>query len=349
MSHYNHKKLSLALLILLPLASHASDDQETLRSPAVVETHMLSRAIHFDHTQNTSDSSSQNVTTSAANVDSSSGTNSNLEPYQAKSIIPKLKVNESVTPDTTDLLGEKVDLNTGSISFHQTDIRLPGNSALEVAIRRVYRGNYWQFQNSAEFGDWKLNIPNISTTLMTKPGYISGAWGQGQECSGSLNPGAFYAGGEQLESYQYWNGDSLNVPGQTNEKLLVPSSHLLTNSELGSYQRVTKSNWRISCFDRYDENNVVVGEGFKAEAPNGDIYTFNQLRLVEAKPSGNKTWGGVVKYNAFMLVSKVVDRFGNWVRYHYSDVGYLTRITANDGRTITLEYNDPGYPHLVTS
>lgn len=348
MSHYYHKKFSLALLVLLPLAGHASDDQETLRSPAVVETHMLSRAIHFSHNQNTADSSAQNVTTSAANIDSPGGTNSNLEPYQAKSIIPKLKVNESVTPDTTDLLGEKIDLNTGSVSFHQTDIRLPGNSALEVAIRRVYRGNYWQFQNSAEFGDWKLSIPNISTTLMTGPGYISGAWGQGQECSGSLNPGPFYAGGTMLESYQYWNGDSLNVPGQINEKLLTPSSHLLTSSEVGIYRRVTKSNWRISCFDRYDENNVVVGEGFRAEAPNGDIYTFDQLRLVEAKPSGNKRWGGVVKYNAFMLVSKVVDRFGNWVRYHYDD-GYLTRITANDGRTITLEYNDPSYPHLVTA
>ena len=52
-------------------------------------------------------------------------------------ILERLKVSPTITPETTDLLGELIDLNSGSISFKHTDISLPGNSALDVAVRRV--------------------------------------------------------------------------------------------------------------------------------------------------------------------------------------------------------------------
>lgn len=35
-----------------------------------------------------------------------------------------------------NLLGEMIDPNTGSIEFEHVDVTLPGNSGLEVAIRR---------------------------------------------------------------------------------------------------------------------------------------------------------------------------------------------------------------------
>jgi hypothetical protein len=49
-----------------------------------------------------------------------------------------------------------------------------------------------------------------------------------------------------------------------------------------------------------------------------------------------------------MLVTKVEDRFGNYVNYNYSGTK-LTSIAANDGRTITLQYGNSAKPNRITS
>ncbi|NQZ07298.1 MAG: hypothetical protein HRT35_09060, partial [Algicola sp.] len=74
-------------------------------------------------------------------------------------ILERMKVEPTITPETTDLLGERIDLNSGSIGFNQTDISLPGNSNLEVAIRRKFRGLSRRGKGSAGFADWQLDIP----------------------------------------------------------------------------------------------------------------------------------------------------------------------------------------------
>jgi len=334
--------ISLTLLGSLP--TFGQEENPMIPSPPEVEQYMLQRVVIVPQPpENTQLSVPRGTTESAGGEEENP-----LLPYAEKSILPKLTVDETVTPDTTELIGERIDLDTGSVSFQQTDVSIPGNSNLEVAIHRTFRGSYWMHQNTVEFGDWKLDIPSVQTTLMTVPGYISGSWGQGHECSGELNPGSFYAGGNYLESHQYWNGDSLDIPGVSSDKLLSPYANLLQGNEAAIYKRVTKSNWRISCIDRFDSQSVKVGEGFRAESPDGKVYTFDQLRLVEAKPSGDKTWGGVVKYHAFMQVSHIEDRFGNWVNYNYDSMGRLATITANDGRSITLYYDDSSYQYQVT-
>jgi hypothetical protein len=40
-------------------------------------------------------------------------------------ILERMKVEPTITPETTDLLGEQIDLNSGLIGFSQTDISLP--------------------------------------------------------------------------------------------------------------------------------------------------------------------------------------------------------------------------------
>ncbi|WP_444994268.1 hypothetical protein [Aliikangiella sp. IMCC44359] len=176
-----------------------------------------------------------------------------------KNILARLKVSEEITPHTIDLLGERIDMNSGSISFHQTDISIPGNSNLEVALRRVFRGAQYVYMNKAELGDWQLDIPHIHTSLYRKGFGMTGSWGENKECSGPLNPGPTTFRGNLMDSYQYWNGDSLNIPGVANDKLLEPFDVLMEEpGDKIKYRRVTKSNWRIECIPRYDSAGTQV-------------------------------------------------------------------------------------------
>lgn len=186
-----------------------------------------------------------------------------------KDILSRMKVSEAITPETTDLLGERIDLNSGSVSFKHTDVSIPGNSGLEVAIRRVFKGNRSGQVGMADFSDWDLDIPRIHTTLLYFNKNYAGGWGDGYACSNSfLNPGIFDDRTTSYSSYQYWNGDTLNVPGHVNDKLMLPTSNLLDlGGNTAGITRVTKSNWRIKCEDRLDANGVREYEGFKAYAP----------------------------------------------------------------------------------
>ena len=61
------------------------------------------------------------------------------------------------------LMGDSIDPYTGTLMFNQTDVSLPGNSDLEVAVRRI--ASTAQMTNMQEmfFGDWILDVPNISS------------------------------------------------------------------------------------------------------------------------------------------------------------------------------------------
>ncbi len=289
--------------------------------------------------------------------DDGGGQTPSTEPMDAN-ILERSKATPNVTAETTDLLGEQIDLNSGSISFKQTDISLPGNSGLEVAIRRTFRGKGGWGAGMADFSDWNLDIPHIQTTL----GYFyasdshnySGSWGDNQGCSGPLNPGYTFDAYKIYQDYQYWNGDTLNVPGHVNDKLLEPTSNLVADlgGNTAGITRVTKSNWRIKCVARNVPGSPLGTEqfeGFVAYAPNGTVYTFDELRLIADPKRPYRAGLDLMKFQTYMMVSKVEDRFGNWVKYEYGSDSQLTRIHANDGREIILSYGLTGdYSYNIT-
>ena len=140
-----------------------------------------------------------------------------------KDVLARIKVDEAITPESTELLGDKIGLAVGSVSFSHTDIAIPGNNGLEVAIRRSFKGSNFAFGARLDMADWVLDIPHIQTTLLSKYNQttremvFSGDWGRGRECSGSLYADDFYG----YLPYEFWNGDTLNIPGLVNEKLLA--------------------------------------------------------------------------------------------------------------------------------
>jgi RHS repeat-associated protein len=256
----------------------------------------------------------------------------------------KLKLTSDVTAETTALLGETIDLNTGAISFEQIDVLLPGNSELEVAIRRTFKGkSAFAWLDVHPFENWLLDIPYIHTNQVystSAPSTLSGPWGFGRECAMDMTSGIATFQGNSYTQDMWWTGDTLHVPGKVHDKLLMNNGTAVITS--GSYPKVTASNWRVSCIDRF-ENGVKVGEGFVVESPGGLTYTFSKLKRVQT------TWADILpRYDTYMLVTKVEDRFGNYVNYNYSGTKLIS-IIANDGRTITLQYGNSAKPHRITS
>lgn len=248
-------------------------------------------------------------------------------------ILKKLEINDKITPETTDLLGEQINLDTGTLSFSHTDVSLPGNFNLPVAITRSYKGRQSMLSSDLAMGDWLLEVPMITTNIMGSHSFgYSGPWGQGQACSLTHTDAWTGAFGRSFMPNEYWNGDIITIPGQINESLIFNNGKIIDQNQ---YKRITKSGWRVKCTIEASGT-----EGFEVHSPDGTVYTLNVPRLV---------YMGKLKYNnrfkAYLLASKVEDRFGNTVTYSYGAQTRLTKIEASDGRIITLEYhNDQGQP-----
>ncbi|MEL6790626.1 MAG: hypothetical protein AAFO78_08630, partial [Pseudomonadota bacterium] len=74
----------------------------------------------------------------------------------------RLDVDHGIKPHGLNLLGDRIDMNTGALEFYQTDISLPGNSELEVAIHRyAEQGHKYTYSFQGDFGDWELDTPRI--------------------------------------------------------------------------------------------------------------------------------------------------------------------------------------------
>ena len=244
---------------------------------------------------------------------------SGSEPIVLHETYARQNVREDLTPYGVDLLGEQFDLATGTLSFNQTDVILPGNSGLEVGIRRYLNTAQRYFQPVNEFGDWGLDIPRMEMMVAGL-----NAW-KSNRCTTASDPGPAVKNGTTFESYEYWNGLKMTIPGHGTQTVLdAPREPKQSNT-----QKTTTGYWVISCIPASS------GEGFLARSPDGIIYRFTMLRYLQAEPVMKGTV--LDRRRAQMLVTRIEDRFGNWVNYNYSG-GRLTSITSSDTRTITLTY-----------
>ena len=261
-------------------------------------------------------------------------------------VLSRIEVKSDITPETTDLLGDRIDNNLGALSFYHTDITIPGNSSLEVAIHRTYKGGLFTNKESLELGDWSLDLPYVSSTVpKLYNGTFAGPWGEGNGCMGTPGDVVHDATtGTNLTASEYWHGDIINVPGKTSEKLLwsngkfeeFKEANESNPSSLIEFGRVTKSGWLVKCLPVSEVGDAV--QGFEAHATDGTVYRFDTLR--RQRISGAKA---ISRYTFYLLASKVTDRFGNTVNYDYvgdADNRHLTTIRSSDGRQIDISYVD---------
>lgn len=285
-------------------------------------------------------------------------------------------VRDDIAPLGENPFGESISLYNGELSFRQTDISLPGNGPL-IEITRTFSVtgiDEREGRVDRAFSDWELDVPRISTFTaglqVSKPWVVQTA-NNYHRCTLFGPPPTVAAsnGGSDWEPDTWWHGYQLIVPGAGSQDLLRRTSQNTLSPQMAgmSFPIVTKQNWMVSCLSATDNDP---GEAFLAIAPDGTKYTFNHVaytwasgmqrpigsgsllmaqRDFSSQASGNAAQSsGVVspqvaqddfvrRAKADMLVTRVEDRFGNYVTYNYSG-NDLTSIVGSDGRHIDLTY-----------
>jgi len=342
-------------LVSMPIAAGAISSTET--NHAMEEEIQYSGSLDelLDELTEDTKSANSSVARSQSAAKNASSNNVNLikSRFYSDDNLKRFNVSHEVNVETTDILGDRISTRNGSVEFQHTDVALPGNFNIDVAIRRKFEiARATNRAINGAFSNWVLLVPKITTKIVevegldqsTFPADFQNSWYKGKECTEALNlgdvplyPNDWAPHQTHMPQYRYNTGVFLELEDGSSQPLLSNSAVIAT----GDYPYITKNNWRISCI------NISGGEGFKATSPAGVTYTFD--KRIDKKFS----YGSGVKvpdfqtfrsvrlmrriYTASIVATKVEDRFGNVVHYHY--VGdELKSITASDGRSITLNY-----------
>lgn len=258
----------------------------------------------------------------------------------------------------SSLFGESVDYYTGETDFAATDVDLPGNNALRVALgRRYHVTNHAGGAFLGAFGDWDLDLPHVEGIVAKDVGWTVPVQQVDARCSyfGAPPPATVttpVSGGgnvtTSIPAKEYNLGFTAFIPGLGRHELLLRESAAPAPS--GPHPVTTKDLWAVSCVER--NSTPIPGapdEGFAITTPDGITYTFRQgwVRPYSplTRPADTATAGvsaTVDRQLISMLPTRVQDRFGNAVVYTYQYDGIagiaLKTIEATDGRRLSLTY-----------
>jgi YD repeat-containing protein len=263
----------------------------------------------------------------------------------------------------TDLFGDEVKLQDGALSFSATDVDLPGNNSLPVRFSR----SYTVFDRTAHrsdqmLADWSVELPSISGTFA--PDWLGPDGSPNSRCS---NPGPPPVpqppNGSWSQSptvWSFWEGLQISIPGVTSGELLIAHSNIAKPAG-GPYPWVSNDQVHVSCLTSI-KNPDGAGQGFLAIAPDGTRYWFDWMaqfylpalaqQSEKVQEHEDRLWS-VIRRKNVLYATRVEDRFGNWVTYHYDNAanapGRLREINAIDGRKISVNYGPNGRISIVTA
>lgn len=267
-----------------------------------------------------------------------------------------------------DIFGEQINASTGGISFSQTDLELPGNDGLPVAVARrlILDGNKspsWQNEASLwrghMFGEWEFDLPYLTGMYSEEEGWVVDTSSPNARCS---SPTAYAHYRPKMlvrnshvyfQSYSYWNGLQLNLPGSGEKQVLYRAAGGSLPSPTGTWTALTTDDqWHFSCLSSLTSGQA--GEGFLALAPNGTRYWLNWMVSYPERPLHGtgyvidccgippmKVTAELNRRVYRLYPTRIEDRFGNHVTYAWIG-SRLTGIAASDGRSLAFTYNGNG-------
>ena len=266
----------------------------------------------------------------------------------------QMKGSEHIGSLGPGFFGDHTDFYTGATTFLVTDVSLPGNSDLTVALQRSLAAYDDGVNRPPPYPSWtNFEVPYLSGIYKSLSSHDDDEGWQTsysggttlQRCSiPSTGPEVTQSSGKLGEwtSQDYWRGIHLYRPGGQQEPLAILwSSDPSHPTDGGTYYWATKNHWHFSCLPT--TKNAAGGEGFLGIAPDGTRYWFDWLvewRTAETLEKEELFGDGITELDRTeyrMLVTRIEDRFGNWVSYTYSGKN-LVGISANDGRQLTMTY-----------
>lgn len=257
--------------------------------------------------------------------------------------------------------GDQISLRDGKLSFRHVDLELLGNGPPIRIIRTTTLddGLATEASSGNGMGGWELEIPRIRTItsnapsqMRTKPispaspvGWQVTAADKNARCTNFVPPDnvSYPTTGIDFWTSNWWFGYQL-VDDQGNDQPLFNRTAEMPEQR---FRIGTASNWVVECLS--STANGEPGEAFLATGPDGTRYWLNYLvytpyedlnmEFENMPPKGQTLVYGLPRRAASMLVTRVEDRFGNWLAYQY-EAGKLTAIVASDGRQVTI--GNPG-------
>ncbi len=261
----------------------------------------------------------------------------------------RLKASQEITAGGDAPFGETISLYTGELNLRQTDVRVSGTGPDIVLSRFNSYLGAWLGTLPLPFGNWNGSIPRIEllvgTPTVNNQGTVGGNWtanGTGQRCTQFLYTDAswqtWWAGIQFIDE----NGGAHEMMARASGNTAQPT--ISVGGSTLAFPIVTQDNWQVGCLPA--TSNGQAGEAFLAVSPDGTKYWFDYavgdpaVEFSEPDPDG----GPPLRFGrmlARMYVTRIEDRFGNYLTYSYSG-DKLSAITASDGRQVTVAWRTDG-------
>lgn len=258
-----------------------------------------------------------------------------------------LGVEKTIEPVGDTPFGEQISLYTGEVKYLHSDVVVPGNGPTISLVRNTVRT--WIDNQPPAFADWQLSIPRIETLVYTKGGSPGANWivrptsdpDRYKRCTyideSWTNSGIWVPWWFGIELFTE-SGDSQRVLQRGPQNTAQPSMNHPDGSPV-VFPAVTTADWQVGCLP--STANSQLGEGFLVVSPEGTKYWFNYLVGEPATTVTENDGGTIIRQQrmlAKMYVSRIEDRFGNFLTYNFGGDDKLDSISASDGRNVTITW-----------
>ena len=262
---------------------------------------------------------------------------------------------ESISAVDAGVFGENVSFATGATEFSATDVSLPGNDALPVSFGRRRSIEIAGAHPRHLLGDWDADIPYLEGLFGEGQGWVTNAVTPARRCSSPASahevapPNLFVGSYGGVTPRQYWQGIHLHAKAGDRQELLFRDADVGVPTDGRNYRYITSGFWQFACTSSLASGHT--GEGFIARAPNGFVYTFDWMVVAPAAsilwPHGRGNFE-VRRERIRLYPTRIEDRHGNWVDYHWSG-NRLLAIESRDGRRLDFGYDPaPGMTRITS-
>lgn len=261
----------------------------------------------------------------------------------------RMRSAQMVSPLSSDLFGENINLFDGQTEFSNVDISIPGNNDLPVQLRR--RLSIMRTPDTGDpiyggVGEWDIDVPYMSGVFPGGDDWGAMFGSTTPRCSSPYLPVV----SPPFSLRDVFTGTSVHIPGKGDSELFsLPgsgSSIFPTDGE----QHV----WTTRNFDAFtctptlaNTNPGALGQGFVMTSSDGLKYTFNWMTK---RDLGTLGFGPdqITRTRVYLLATKIEDRYGNKVEYMYNARGlpdFIRGFVAGSStpeRQISLLYTGSG-------